>query len=152
MLYRQARALEIDTSIQITLLEWVLFSSGILRLNQLANILDLSFPSLGKRGASKTTARSACSPLLEILEDETVQVIHHSFTEFLLDPYTVNSRPTRTITPFPVLDSEEVHKRLAGVLLSSLQSGVLLPTIKAEASHVTHVTPTTPCNCDEDED
>lgn len=39
------------------------------------------------RGSStkdnKAIVREACGPLLEILEDETVSVIHHSLTEFL---------------------------------------------------------------------
>jgi hypothetical protein len=33
----------------------------------------------------KIIAKSACAPILEILEDETVSLIHHPFTEFLLN-------------------------------------------------------------------
>lgn len=33
--------------------------------------------------AMKDLIRTACGPLLEILPDETVSVVHHSFTEYL---------------------------------------------------------------------
>jgi hypothetical protein len=112
MLYQQAKALNLDTSVQLFLLEWVVFSSDILRLNELASILELCFPSLVQPGASKNILRSACSPLLEILEDETIQVIHHSFTEFLLESRRVDPGPKGTRTPFPVLSSQDVDKHL----------------------------------------
>lgn len=74
-------------SLQVLILQWVTHSARPLRLIELASMIG-SLP--GRCGLSdledvKAVARIACGPLLEILEDETLQVIHHSFTEYLLD-------------------------------------------------------------------
>jgi len=55
--------------------------------------------------------------LLEILEDESISVIHHSFTEFLRDK-------TRRENPnaFPVLSLQIAHKMLAVVSLKYLDT------------------------------
>jgi hypothetical protein len=65
----------------------------------------------------------ACGPLLEIMEDEVVQILHHSFTEFLLDT-TRNQRTsdTSTVPQFPVLDPVAGHGEIAMTCLSYLQS------------------------------
>ena len=73
MLFQQAQALKIKTSIQVFLLECATHASRPLRLNQLANFLDFVFSS-ELPGNPKEIARSACTPLLEIAADETVQV------------------------------------------------------------------------------
>ena len=65
----------------------------------------------------KTLVREGCGRLLEILEDESVSVVHHSFTEFLRDD-------TRRSTPgaFPVLDSDRAHSELAVACLEYLDA------------------------------
>ena len=132
MLSQQAKALEIETSIQVFLLECITHSSRALRLNELANALSHEFVTLP--ATPKEIARSACAPLLEILEDETVQVIHHSFTEFLLDFEQVDL-PTKSIRrQFPVLDPSMVHRKLAMTCLNYLQSGVLRPMMEEQES------------------
>lgn len=74
MLFQQAKALKIDTAIQIFLLACATHSSRPLRLNELANFLEFVFSSSDSPGGTpKEIARSACAPLLEIAEDETVQ-------------------------------------------------------------------------------
>ena len=125
MLFKQRLVMGIDTSIQVFLLECATHSSRPLRLNELASFLAFSFPSSQLPGATtKEIARSACAPLLEIAEDETLQVIHHSFTEFLLD--TERNGSTNGSNPeFPVLDPKSIHKMLSIQCLNYLQSGVL---------------------------
>jgi ankyrin repeat protein len=130
MLLQQAEDLKIDTTIQVFLLECACYSSRNLRLNELANFLQFNFPPSLIPGIPKAITRVACAPLLEIMEDETVQVIHHSFTEFLLD----RERTTRqgpAVRQFPVLDPSNVHRLLATRCLEYLQSGVLEPNPQA---------------------
>jgi hypothetical protein len=63
--------------------------------------------------AAKAFVKTACGPLLEVLDDETVQIIHHSLTEFLLD------RDRRTT--FPVLEPVLIHRQLALICISTIQ-------------------------------
>jgi hypothetical protein len=113
MLFRQAENMNIDISIQVFLLELATHALRPLRLNELANILESVFSPSKLPGTPKSIARLACAPLLEILEDETVQVIHHSFTEFLLDGRRRDSPTSKGDEgkQFAVLKPEQVHKK-----------------------------------------
>jgi ankyrin repeat protein len=124
MLFQQALTLNIEISIQVFLLECATHASRNLRLNELANFLQFKFPVSMIPESPKAIARTACAPLLEIMEDETVQVIHHSFTEFLLDGQRA-ARLGPAARQFPVLDPQDVHRKLAMASLEYLQSGVL---------------------------
>ncbi|KUJ24171.1 ankyrin [Mollisia scopiformis] len=146
MLYQNTESEKITTDIQVFLLEFVTHSSRALRLNELANVLASEFPSERLPGTPKNVARTACAPLLEILEDETVQVIHHSFTEFLLDTERTKDVSNDSTPQFPVLDPPKVHKRLAMVSLKYLQSGVLRHPDAEEFEKASK------CDCDGDFD
>jgi len=75
---------------------------------------------------TKALVRTACGPLLEILEDETVSIIHHSFTEFLIDQGREERASTDTRTSqFPVIKSTDTHQLLALTCLRYLTSGRL---------------------------
>ncbi|KAH6665101.1 ankyrin repeat-containing domain protein [Halenospora varia] len=126
MLSQQAEALKIDVKIQVFLLEFATHTSRALRLNELASVLASSFPPSMLPGNPKLVARLACTPLLEISEDETIQVIHHSFTEFLLDGDRAKVKDSR-IPQFPILNAHDVHKRLTIICLDYLRSGSLRP-------------------------
>ncbi|KAL5354784.1 hypothetical protein ACLOAV_000874 [Pseudogymnoascus australis] len=137
-LMKQSQLLEfsghpgIGTKIQVFLLECVTHSSRPLRLNELADALNVAFmPSIpGLHMASfpqwnpKQVTRNACAPLLDILEDGTIQVIHHSFTEFLLDH---NRQKSGQGVQFPVLDPSVIHRKLVETCITYLQSGSLVP-------------------------
>jgi len=137
-LLKQSQLLEfpghpgIGTKIQVFLLECVTHSSRPLRLNELADALNVAFmPSIpGLYMASfpqwnpKQVTRTACAPLLETLEDGTIQVIHHSFTEFLLDH---NRQKSGQGVQFPVLDPSAIHRKLVQTCVTYLQSGSLVP-------------------------
>jgi hypothetical protein len=82
-----AARFEITQAFQKFLLEWVTHALRPLRLIELAAVIT----SLADRGGlrpdqdAKLAVRNSCGPLLEICEDEVVQILHHSFTEFLLN-------------------------------------------------------------------
>jgi ankyrin repeat protein len=125
MLLQQAASLKIDIQIQVFLLELATHSSRALRLNELASVLASTFPPSMIPETPKFVARSACAPLLEILEDETVQVIHHSFTEFLLNGERISVDMYGHTPQFPVLNPDKVHKKLSVICLDYLRSGGL---------------------------
>ena len=104
------------------MLECVTHTARPLRLNELSSAIEFAFPTVAFAGGYKSLTRIACAPLLEVLEDETVQVIHHSFTEYLLD---LERNSTSKCRQFPVLSSWEAHKKLACISLRYLMSGTL---------------------------
>jgi ankyrin repeat protein len=125
MLFQQATSLGIDTEIQVSLLQLATHSSRALRLNEMASVLASTFPVSMIPDAPKIIARSACAPLLEILEDETVSVIHHSFTEFLLNGERANIDLHDNTPQFPVLKPDNIHKSLSVVCMNYLRAGGL---------------------------
>lgn len=118
----------VPQNLQLTILQWVTHSTRPLRLLELASMLDSqNKPDIKVKGRQDTKAvvRTACGPLLEILEDETVSVIHHSFTEFLVDTERL-SRPTLDDQhpQFPVIDPATTHKDIAIACLNYLPSAL----------------------------
>jgi hypothetical protein len=68
----------------------------------------------------KLLIRNACGPLLEILPDETISIIHHSFTEYLTD--TERCRKSSSAHPqFPVILPKPTHYELAYVCLKYME-------------------------------
>lgn len=111
--------------LQVTILRWVTHSSRPLRLLELATMLD-SLNDEKKGKDTKAVVRAACGPLLEILEDETVSVIHHSFTEFLIDSSREGRKAPGSVHPqFPVIGLPTTHRILAVTCLRYLTSGCL---------------------------
>jgi ankyrin repeat protein len=113
----------VSQDLQLTILRWVTHSTRPLRLLELAAMLD---SQNGRGKDTKAVVRTACGPLLEILEDETVSVIHHSFTEFLID----QDRSARAVVDgahpqFPVIDYIATHSSMAHTCLNYLTSGCL---------------------------
>ncbi|KAK6953252.1 hypothetical protein Daesc_005553 [Daldinia eschscholtzii] len=110
---------------QAFVLEAVTHSSRPLRLNELASLMECVSPGIEPPAGFKTLVATCCAPLVEILEDETLQVIHHSFTEFLRG----ETRSLETVDAkdaFPVIDFERTHQHMAINCLRYLQSGSLL--------------------------
>ncbi|KAK3986085.1 ankyrin-2 [Cladorrhinum sp. PSN332] len=118
LLHEHRRRSGVPDNIQILILSWVTHAARPLRLLELAEVISVTYARDVK--SSKELVRSACGPLLEVLPDETVSVIHHSFTEFLVGS-------TRTANPgsFPIFQAEPTHQRLALACLNYLQSGCL---------------------------
>lgn len=136
MLAKQRQEKGISTDLQVLVLEAVTHSSRPLRLNELASLVKSVCPDLDAPTGFKDLVATCCGPLIEVLEDETLQVIHHSFTEFLRgDTRTVSKNDASS--DFPVIHSLEAHKKMAISCLQYLQSGTLRlssepPIISAE--------------------
>lgn len=86
--------------LQLFILKCVTHSSRPLRLLELSTLVDFVRKSPRTAFApnvppstlgTKAIVRTGCGPLLEILEDETVSIIHHSLTEYLTSSQTVGS-------------------------------------------------------------
>ncbi|KAJ4324659.1 hypothetical protein N0V84_003783 [Fusarium piperis] len=125
MLAKQRQEKDISTDTQVLVLEAVTHSSRPLRLSELASLIKFTHPDLNPPAGFRDLVATCCGPLIEVLEDETLQVIHHSFTEFLRgDTRTVSKDDTSS--DFPIIDSLEAHKKMAINCLQYLQSGTLL--------------------------
>ncbi|VUC31681.1 unnamed protein product [Clonostachys rosea] len=125
VLCKQAQAPGIDTDMQVFLLGCVTHSFRPLRLRELAALLQEYISN--KNGTSpslsdaKLLVKQACGPLLDILDDETVQVLHHSMTEFLLGERSETlATNVSNAPPFPIISSDISHKCLAMISLSVL--------------------------------
>jgi ankyrin repeat protein len=116
----------VPQELQLTILQWVTHSSRPLRLLELAAMLDCQRDTGRVAKDTKAVVRAACGPLLEILEDETVSVIHHSFTEFLIDAKRRMGSESETAHPqFPVIDPVTTHSTMTLACLKYLTSGCM---------------------------
>ena len=113
MLKEHARRSGVTAEQQAKILMCVTHASRPLRLIELGSLLSRMLHVDLRRG--KDLVRAGCGRLLELLEDETVSVIHHSFTEFLHDA-------SRRVVgdAFPVLEAEASHAMLAVLSLEYL--------------------------------
>jgi ankyrin repeat protein len=114
LLKEHARRSGVSAEDQAKILMCVTHASRPLRLIELGSLLSRMLGVDLRRG--KELVRAGCGRLLELLEDETVSVIHHSFTEFLHDA----SRKDDRDCAFPVLEDEASHAMLAVLLLEYL--------------------------------
>ncbi|KAK6504786.1 hypothetical protein TWF481_006725 [Arthrobotrys musiformis] len=114
----------VSSDTQLLILQFVTHATRPIRLLEMADIVNTIQYGEEKRDlkAIKSLVRSACGPLLEILPDETVSVIHHSFTEFLNDS-------NRESSSYPVLEPASTHNSLALICLSYLKSCLNEPQI-----------------------
>ena len=124
LLREHARRSRVPDSIQLLIMQWVTHATRPLRLLEIAEAVNVTQYPPDKRDlkAAKELVRSACGPLLEILPDETVSVVHHSLTEFL-----IGSTRKPGEGDYPILESGCTHNQLALISLSYLQSGCLDP-------------------------
>ncbi|KAM5346981.1 hypothetical protein ACJ41O_009986 [Fusarium nematophilum] len=112
----------IAEEIQHLILQAVTHASRPLRLLELAEMIKVLNPDGSARDlkATKSLIRAACGPLLEILADETVSVVHHSFTEYLKGTTRSEDDPG-----YPILRRGPTHAVLATSCLHYLQAGGL---------------------------
>ncbi|KAL8420475.1 hypothetical protein RB594_003312 [Gaeumannomyces avenae] len=122
MLSENARRSGVSTQQQARILSCVTHSTRPLRLIELGSLAAHMTPGTDLR-RGKEIVRASCGQLLEVLEDESMSVIHHSFTEFLND-----SARAATEGAFPVLDGDAAHSMLATVLLEYMSGCPLLST------------------------
>lgn len=128
MLYDHSQLASIPQERQLIILQLATHASRPLRLLEIATVLhflDMNNDAR-KHGDTKNLTRLSCGPLLEILDDETVATIHHSFTEFLTD----TSRKNRPVTEranhrFPVIETVQTHELMALLCVKYLLAGCL---------------------------
>jgi ankyrin repeat protein/KaiC/GvpD/RAD55 family RecA-like ATPase len=120
----------ISDDIQRLLLCWVTHATRPLRLLEMAEMLSVTYNAAGHHQdlkSARALVRVACGPLLEILPDETVSVMHHSLTEFLVgSTQSAKDVAKKGTFSFPVLRPGPTHEQLALSCLGYLQlSGCL---------------------------
>lgn len=108
---------------QRLVLGWITHSTRPLRLLELTAVINLTEPLTPRRPLQETKMmiRTCCGPLLELCEDQVIQIIHHSFTEFLLDPEQHHVQMTsQDLERFPILDPTRAHWEIARASLAYL--------------------------------
>lgn len=126
VLAKQREEHGVGIDLQVIVLEAVTHASRPLRLYELASLIQCVCPDVIAPRGFKALIPACCGPLVEILEDETLQVIHHSFTEFLRGDSRTKSTTGASASHFPVIIPDKAHKRMAISCLRYLQSGSLL--------------------------
>lgn len=133
LLREHAKRSYVPAELQLLVLQFVIYATHPLRLLQIAEMVNTVYFPNGDQSlkTTKELVRAACGPLLEILPDETVSVVHHSFTEFLKGfTRSIDSHST-----YPILQSGPTNQRLAVACLDYLISGCL---DKLEIKKVVH--------------
>ncbi|KAK0701139.1 ankyrin repeat-containing domain protein [Apiosordaria backusii] len=121
LLREHAHRSRVPGGLQLLILSWVTHATRPLRLLELAAIIRTTYDDADmEMKEAKRLARAACGPLLEIQPDETVSVVHHSLTEFLL-----GSTRSADAASYPVLTLGPTHERLALSCLQYLSAGCL---------------------------
>ncbi|KAJ8067271.1 hypothetical protein OCU04_004632 [Sclerotinia nivalis] len=126
LLLNHASLTNIHQDIQIIILQLITQSSRPMRLIEIAKAIENNPHLTGSGKDCKNIVRSGCGPLLEIMEDGVVQILHHSFTEFILDVGRITCT-TSDFPQFPVIDPKNAHRKIALTCISQLQ-GVAFST------------------------
>ena len=108
----------VKQDLQIKILRWVTRSERPLRVLELVNVTNFSSGKFFSKD-TKAVIRRGCGPLLEILEDETVSVIHHSLTEFLFDSRRQHNADVEN-AGFPLLDDSSTQRAIALICITFL--------------------------------
>lgn len=122
LLREHSRRSGVPSDIQIIILQWVTHATRPLRLLEMSETINVIYRKSDERDlkAMKELVRAAAGPLLEILPDETVCVIHHSLTEYLKGITRLGESAS-----YPVLSPGRTHADLAVACLQYLQAGCL---------------------------
>lgn len=144
LLREHARTSGVSDDIQRLILCWATHATRPLRLIEMAEMLSVTYNASGHHQdlkSARSLVRVACGPLLEILPDETVSVVHHSLTEFLVGSTRSATDPAGNRSfSFPVLEPGPTHGQLALSCLRYLRlSGCLdklSGTARTEEDHI----------------
>ncbi|KAM0559898.1 hypothetical protein ACHAPJ_003848 [Fusarium lateritium] len=126
LLSEHAKRSGVAVEIQHLILQVVTHTTRPLRLIEIADMIMVTSPDdvIRDMKATKDLIRVACGPLLEILADETVSVVHHSFTEYLKGITRSDAG-----SGYPILRMEPTHAELSQVCLRYLEVGPLDVTL-----------------------
>lgn len=125
LLHEHAIRSAVPEDLQFLVLQFVTHATRPLRILEIAEMVkSVQGPTTDRSlKDTKDLVRAACGPLLEILPDETISVVHHSFTEFLKG-FTRSSESGDTT--YPILQPGSTNKCLAIACLEYLMSGCLV--------------------------
>ncbi|KAJ5591628.1 uncharacterized protein N7459_001997 [Penicillium hispanicum] len=124
LLREHAKRSNVPDELQHLVLQFVTHATRPLRLLEMAEMVKSTYSSSRVHSLKETKdlVRAACGPLLEVLPDETVSVVHHSFTEFLKG-YTRSGDSDGST--YPVLQAGPTNQRLVTACLDYLTAGCL---------------------------
>lgn len=124
LLREHGKRSNIPDDLQLLILQSITHATRPLRLLEVAEMIKATHDPIGNRSLKdiKNLVRAACGPLLQILHDETVSVVHHSFTEFLKG-FTRSA--TLDDSTYPILEAGPTNHRLAIACIDYLTSGCL---------------------------
>ncbi|KAH9899099.1 ankyrin repeat-containing domain protein [Xylariomycetidae sp. FL2044] len=113
----------VPDAMQRSIFQWATHASRPLRLLELAEVINVTDPTRqgGDLKTTKDLVRAACGPLLEILGDETICVVHHSLTEYLKGTTRAD-----VSVGYPILRRVPTHESLALACLEYLLEAVSL--------------------------
>ncbi|KAF7933838.1 uncharacterized protein EAE98_003547 [Botrytis deweyae] len=120
VLIDHASLTNIHQDTQVMILQLVIQSARPMRLIEIVKAIEDNHRLSKSDRDSKDIVRFGCGPLLEIMEDGVVQILHHSFTEFLLDADRT-IRKLSNVPQFPVIDPKIAHRDIALLCISELQ-------------------------------
>ncbi|TGO16233.1 hypothetical protein BTUL_0030g00170 [Botrytis tulipae] len=122
VLIDHASLTNIHQDTQVMILQLVTQSARPMRLIEIVKAIEDNHHLSKSDRDSKDIVRFGCGPLLEIMEDGVVQILHHSFTEFLL--YADRTiRKLSNVPQFPVIDPKIAHRKIALLCIRKLQGG-----------------------------
>ncbi|KAM0310192.1 hypothetical protein ACHAO8_008360 [Botrytis cinerea] len=122
VLIDHASLTNIHQDTQVIILQLITQSARPMRLIEIVKAIEDNHNLSKSDRDSKDIVRFGCGPLLEIMEDGVVQILHHSFTEFLLDADRTINKLTE-VPQFPVIDPKTAHREIALLCISQLQGG-----------------------------
>lgn len=145
LLHEHSKRTNVPDDLQLLVLQFVTHATRPLRLLEMAEMVKNLNVLLGEPTLKETKdlVRATCGPLLEILPDETISVVHHSFTEFLKG-YTRSA--TSDGGAYPILYQGPTNQRLAIACLNYLESGCLDDEVELQKSYAITSVPTLPTN------
>ncbi|RDL35394.1 uncharacterized protein BP5553_07325 [Venustampulla echinocandica] len=109
----------VPDGLQELVLQCVTHAIRPLRLLEIADLIHVTQQVDRDIKDTKALVCCICGPLLEILPDETVRVVHHSLTEYL------NGTTRRDKGVYQIFEFGATHNFMALLCLSYLQSGCL---------------------------
>lgn len=126
LLREHAKRSNVPDAFQLLILQFITHATRPLRLLEVAEMAKAThgpfkFEDCSLKGI-KNLVRATCGPLLQIHHDETVSVVHHSFTEFLKG--FTRGNPLYDLS-YPILEAGPTNKRLAEACMDYLMSGCL---------------------------
>ncbi len=124
LLREHANRSNVPDDVQRLILQSITHATRPLRLLEVAEMIKATHTPLENSSLKeiKDLVRAACGPLLQILHDETVSVVHHSFTEFLKG---LTRSAAVDDSTYPILEAGLTNQRLAIACLDYLMSGCL---------------------------